>query len=142
MYEQDYYLWLEETIKQLKTRQLANLDYDNLIEELEDLGNERKNAVKSLLEQVMRHLLLLEYWSEESERNFYHWQGEILGFRHQLEDKLTTNLRNYLAEEMTTIYKRALKQVKIKTKYKVDFPEECPYSLEQLLDENYSPTDN
>ncbi len=35
------------------------------------------------------------------------------------------------------LYTKALKQVKIKTNFKVDFPEECPYTLEQLLDENY-----
>ncbi|MDD1436649.1 DUF29 domain-containing protein, partial [Dolichospermum sp. ST_sed10] len=113
------------------------VDLENLIEELEDLGNEKKNAVKSLLEQVIRHLLLVQFWTKESEINYYHWQSEILGFRHQLEDRLTTNLRNYLAEEMGIIYNRALKQVKLKTKFQVDFPEICPYSLEQLLDKDY-----
>ncbi|NES91702.1 DUF29 family protein, partial [Okeania sp. SIO2B9] len=38
LYEEDYFLWLEETIKLLNNRQLENLDYENLIEELEALG--------------------------------------------------------------------------------------------------------
>ena len=86
---------------------------------------------------MIRHLLLLQYWTEETENNGHHWQSEILGFRYQLEDRLTTNLRNYLANEMDNIYSRALKYVQIKTKFKVDFPEKCPYSLEQLLDIDY-----
>ncbi|HLP89998.1 MAG TPA: DUF29 domain-containing protein [Nostocaceae cyanobacterium] len=137
LYETDDYLWLLETIKLLKQNRFEELDLKNLIEELEDLGSEKRNAVKSLLEQVIRHLLLLEYWSEESERNYYHWQSEILDFRHQLEDRLTAKLHNYLAEELENIYNRALKQVRLKTKFKVNFPEECPYTLEQLLDQDY-----
>jgi hypothetical protein len=136
LYETDDYLWLLATIDLLKQGRFDEVDLENLIEELEDLGSEKKNAVKSLLEQVIRHLLLLQFWTEESERNYYHWQSEILGFRYQLEDRLTTNLRNYLAEEMDNIYNRALKYVQIKTKFKVDFPAECPYTLEQLLDIN------
>ena len=137
LYEIDDYEWLLTNIELLKQRKFNDVDLENLIEELEDLGSEKKNAVKSLLEQVIRHLLLLQFWTEESERNYYHWQSEILGFRYQLEDRLTTNLRNYLANEMDNIYNRALKYVQIKTKFKVDFPEKCPYSLEQLLDIDY-----
>ena len=136
IYETDDHLWLLETIKLLKQSRFDELDLENLIEELESLAKRDKHQVKSLLEQVIRHLLLLQFWTEESERNYYHWQSEILGFRYQLEDRLTTNLRNYLAEEMNNIYNRALKYVQIKTKFKVDFPAECPYTLEQLLDIN------
>ncbi|MDD1462538.1 DUF29 domain-containing protein, partial [Dolichospermum sp. ST_sed2] len=113
------------------------VDLENLIEELEDLGSEKKNAVVSLLEQVIRHLLLLQYWQEEYERNGYHWQGEIVNFRNQLKRRLTGNLRNYLTQEMLEIYADALEYVKVKTKFQVDFPEKCPYSLEQLLDKDY-----
>ncbi|MDM3850332.1 MAG: DUF29 domain-containing protein [Aphanizomenon gracile PMC627.10] len=137
LYATDDYLWLLATIDLLKQGRFDEVDLENLIQELEDLGSEKKNAVKSLLEQVIRHLLLLQFWTEESERNYYHWQSEILGFRYQLEDRLTTNLRNYLANEMDNIYNRALKYVQIKTKFKVDFPAECPYTLEQLLDIDY-----
>jgi hypothetical protein len=137
LYETDDYLWLLETIELLKQNRLDEVDLENLIEELEDLGSEKKNAVVSLLEQVIRHLLLLQYWQEEYERNGYHWQGEIVNFRNQLKRRLTGNLRNYLTQEMLEIYADALEYVKVKTKFQVDFPEECPYTLEQLLDKDY-----
>jgi len=38
LYEQDYLLWLEENVRLLSDRQLQEIDYDNLIEELESLG--------------------------------------------------------------------------------------------------------
>ncbi|WP_413174604.1 DUF29 domain-containing protein [Anabaena azotica] len=137
LYGIDDYEWLLANIELLKQRRFDDLDLENLIEELQDLGNEKKNAVKSLLEQVIRHLLLLQYWTEEIEINGHHWQSEILGFRYQLEDRLTSNLRVFLNQEIDHIYQRALKYVCVKTKFQVDFPEECPYTVEQLLDIDY-----
>ncbi|MFB2971702.1 DUF29 domain-containing protein [Aerosakkonema sp. BLCC-F183] len=142
LYEVDDYQWLEETVKLLKKQQFEDLDLDNLIEELEDLGKEKKNAVASLLEQVIRHLLLLQYWRSESEYNAVHWQEEIYNFRIQLRRRITTNLRNYLESELNSIYKDALGFVKIKTQNSVTFPPECPYSLDQLLDVEWLPSLN
>ncbi len=39
LYEIDDSLWLEETIELLKAKRFDALDLENLIEELEDLGN-------------------------------------------------------------------------------------------------------
>ncbi|MEA5509093.1 DUF29 domain-containing protein [Crocosphaera sp. UHCC 0190] len=140
LYDFDDFQWLEETVKLLKNKQFNKLDLENLIEELEDLGKEKKNAVASLLEQVIRHLLLLQYWTEEREYNLVHWQGEIYTFRVQLRRKLTTNLHNYLESELNEIYEDALGFVKIKTQNTVKFPLECPYSLDQLLSQEWLPS--
>ncbi|MEY3256947.1 MAG: hypothetical protein RLZZ29_2082, partial [Cyanobacteriota bacterium] len=104
-----------------------------------DLGREKKNAVASLLEQIIRHLLLLQYWTTEAEYNAVHWQEEIYNFRTQLRRTITTNLRKYLKDELTSIYQDALGFVKIKTTNLVTFPTECPYSQEQLLDRSWLP---
>jgi 5-methylthioribose kinase len=103
------------------------------------LGREKKNAVASLLEQIIRHLLLLQYWTTKAEYNTVHWQEEIYNFRTQLRRTITTNLRKYLEDELTSIYQDALGFVKIKTTNSVTFPTECPYSLEQLLDCSWLP---
>jgi hypothetical protein len=137
LYEIDDSQWLAEMIELLKQRQFENLDLKNLIEELTDLGSEKKNAVVSLLEQVIRYLLLLEYWTAERENNQAHWESEIVGFRTQLRRRLTTNLRNYLAKELPSIYQDAVIYVRTKTRFKIDFPETCLYSLDQLLDINF-----
>ena len=139
LYDVDDDQWLEQTINLLKNHQFQQLDLDNLIEELEYLGREKKNAVASLLDQIIRHLLLLQYWTTEAEYNAVHWQEEIYNFRTQLRRKITTNLRKYLEDELTSIYQDALGFVKIKTTNLVTFPTECPYSLEQLLDRSWLP---
>ena len=136
LYVIDDHLWLEETIKLLKENQLNNLDLENLIEELESLSKRDKNRVSSFLEQIIRHLLLLQYWTiEEISQN--HWRAEIQSFRTQLRKYLTKNLQTYLGDELHTIYQDALEYVRQKTGFSVDFPEKCPYTLEELLDKKW-----
>ncbi|VXD12295.1 DUF29 domain-containing protein [Planktothrix paucivesiculata] len=139
IYEKDYFLWLEQTIKLLKNRHLNQIDYDHLIEELEELGNEQKRKVESLLEQIIRHLLLYQYWETEFQYNSHHWHAEIIGFRTQIKRRLTTNLKQYLSQELLSIYADALKFVKAKTQLD-NFPQQCPYTFEQILDEDWLPT--
>ena len=139
LYEVDDSQWLGETISLLRNHQFQQLDLEHLIEELEDLGKEKKNAVASLLEQVIRHLLLLQYWTKEAEHNTIHWQEEIDNFRTQLRRKMTANLRNYLEEALNSLYQDALGFVKIKPVNTVIFPSQSPYSLEELLDRSWLP---
>ncbi len=136
LYEIDDYLWIQATIQLLKDKKLNELDLENLIEELDDLGNEKLNQVKSLLKQIIRHLLLLEYWSNEYDRNHRHWQSEIMNFREQLNDRMTTNYYNYLQENLPEIYRKVRKYVQVKSGIDT-FPQKCPYTLQQLLDEDW-----
>jgi hypothetical protein len=138
LYEIDEYLWLSETIKILRASRLEDLDLENLIEELENLGKRDLNKVRSLLRQIIIHLLFLEYWQEERERNSRHWKGEVTAFRADLSDRLTTTLKNKLHEDLASIYETALKVVLQKTGLSKDtIPESCPYSFEQLLDDSW-----
>ncbi|MEL4896961.1 DUF29 domain-containing protein [Crocosphaera sp. Alani8] len=134
------HLWLEETIKLLKEKRLNDLDIDHLIEELESLGKRDKNLVSSFLEKIIRHLLLLQYWEAEKERNRNHWRAEIQSLRTQLRKYLTTNLQNYLREELNDIYDDSLYYVQEETGFNVYFPEKCPYTFEELLNEKWFPS--
>ena len=140
LYELDSYLWIEKTIEVLKTHSLKDLDIENLIEELESLGKRDFNKVRSLLRQIMIHLLLLEYWSEEYDRNYRHWEAEILAFRSDLKDNLTTTLENRLYERLDDLYDDASKYVLKKTGLvNRIIPMNCPYSFQQLSDKNWYP---
>ncbi len=138
LYESNYLQWLEETIKCLKNRQLADVDYENLIEELEDLAKNEKRRVRSLLEQIIRYLLLYQYWDLEKLTNANHWAAEIINFRNQLNEDLSANLRKHLEDNFSLIYSDALDYVKAKTNL-TNFPELCPYTLEQILNKNWLP---
>ncbi|MDJ0565985.1 MAG: DUF29 domain-containing protein, partial [Microcystis sp. M49629_WE12] len=76
LYEEDFYLWLKTTAEQLKKGQFAEVDLDNLIEEIESMGRSERHALKSLLTRLLEHLLKLTYWQSERDRNGNHWNGE------------------------------------------------------------------
>ena len=137
IYEEDYQQWLDKTVLLLKNRQVDSLDYEHLIEELEALGREQKNAVESLVIQIIQHLLFYQYWSSEREDNERHWRGELIGFRTQLELRLTTNLRNHLSNRLDYLYGKARKMAEVKTDLKL--PSENPYTLADILDEDWLP---
>jgi len=138
LYETDDSLWLEETIELLKQKQFNQLDLENLIEELTSFGKRDLAKAKSLLRQIIIHLLLLQYWQVEYERNYRHWIGEVKTFRYDLNNHLTTNLRNKLEDDLENIYQSAVDFVKVKTDLNI-LPEKCPYTLGQLLDDDYLP---
>jgi hypothetical protein len=144
LYEREYDRWLSETIELLKNRQLDQLDYEHLIEELAALRRSEKTAVKSLILSIIIQLLLYQFWTTEREKNSNHWAAEIITFRVQLEYKLTTNLSKFLELELEleNIYENARLIAEKKTGLK-NLPIICPYSLRQILEKQWFPdTDN
>jgi hypothetical protein len=140
LYETDDYLWLQETLQFLRNNDLSSLDVENLIEELENLGKSHFSKVRSLLRQIIIHLLLLEYWQEEYGQNHRHWISEIIAFRDDLNNSLTTTLKNKLSQELESIYSVSRRLVIEKTGLALQvFPKQCPYQLEALLDEDWLP---
>lgn len=134
LYETDYPLWLEKQAIALRNRDVNVLDWENLLEEIEYLGNEQINAVNSLLKQIMIHRLKLDYASEIYSR--HHWKCGINSFIDILEDKLTNSIRNKI--DLKKPYARAKRTVL--EKYNLDLPQECPYSLDDLI--TYQDTKN
>jgi hypothetical protein len=49
LYNQDYCLWLETTAKLLRNHQLDHVDFEHLIEEIEDMGKEKRRELKNRL---------------------------------------------------------------------------------------------
>ncbi len=56
LYDQDYLLWTEDTVNQLRNKKFHRLDLMNLIEEIEDLGKSQKRELKSRLEELLEHI--------------------------------------------------------------------------------------
>lgn len=87
LYETDYNLWVLETVAKLKSRDLDGLDWDNLIEEVEDLSRRDKKKLKSLLRLLCEHLLKLTYWQSELQRNEGHWRKRYNKKKKRKENK-------------------------------------------------------
>jgi hypothetical protein len=139
LYEQDYVEWLDVTLQQLQNRDLKHLDWTHLMEEVEALGSEQRHKVESYLIQLLKHLLLYQYWESEKAYCAKDWLEEIDDFRNELEILLRSKtLSNYTFSILETAYKRARRSAKIKSDLNI-FPVNCPYSMEQVLAPDWFP---
>ncbi|ELR98768.1 DUF29 domain-containing protein [Gloeocapsa sp. PCC 73106] len=141
LYREDFVLWVDETVKQLQDRDIVNLDWEHLTEEIEALGNEQRRKVSSYLKQILIHLLLYRYWVSEKERCSRSWEKEIESFRDNLEDLLESKtLYNHFSQEIERIYPKALSRVIQKTGLdRGIFPTNCPFTPAEILDFGFLP---
>ncbi len=143
LYDKDYSLWLEETIKQLRLKEFSEVDLENLIEELESMGRSDKRTLKSLLTRLFEHLLKIGYLDSEREYNTNKWKVEIRTFRQQIADLLndSPNLKNYLESIFEECYNRARKNMIDLTGLSSQvFPDTPISNIQETLDENWLPT--
>lgn len=107
-YEEDFYSWTQDQANKLRQMQddakegrSTVLDLPNLIEEVESLGRQERNALGSLLRQVMIHLCVGAYATEQDlATNKRHWAHEIETFRGEVVELLNDNpgLKRHLDE--------------------------------------------
>jgi hypothetical protein len=140
LYDTDRQLWILETVEQLKKQDFSALDLENLIEEVADLGREQRHKVESYLRQLLKHLLLYQYWQAERPYCEAGWKDEIDNFRSELEILLRSRtLHNYFLSIIAPTYLKARASAVKKTGLEI-FPDHCPYSAENILDFNWLPS--
>ncbi|MDJ0516394.1 MAG: DUF29 domain-containing protein [Trichodesmium sp. MO_231.B1] len=127
LYETDFVEWTIKQAKALNNRDLKALDWNNLKEEIEDLGKEQIYAVSSLIKRLIEHKLKLDYSSNIYPRN--HWQTEMNNSQDEIERRLSKTLLNEV--DIDKEYERAKRLVL--SEYNLDLPEKCPYSFEDLM---------
>lgn len=141
LYQDDFVLWVDRTVQQLQERDLDNLDWEHLIEEIEGLGREQRHKVDSYGLQLMLHLLLYAYWQGEKVNCQRGWKNEIGNFRLELELLFESKtLYNYFLERIDFLYPKARRRAMEKSELPATiFPECCPFSPEELLDFTFFP---
>lgn len=139
LYETDYNLWVSETVGKLKNQEFSTLDLENLIEEVADLGREQRHKVESYLRQLLKHLLLYHFWDAQKVYCQMGWAEEIDNLRAELEILLRSKtLHNYCNSIFESTYQKAQRSAQKKTGLTV-FPENCPYNLKEILDNDWLP---
>jgi hypothetical protein len=58
----------------LRQGQYSQVDWENLLEEIEGMTKSDKRALKSLLTRLFEHFLKLAYWESEREYNQAGWK--------------------------------------------------------------------
>src|SRR3990167_7695381 len=106
-YEQDFYAWTVEQVQHLKHKNFAKLDLSNLIQEVEDMGNQNKHELRNRLAVLIMHLLK---WKYQPERKGNSWFQSISNQRVDIADLLDENpsLKHVLPELMLKSYMKGL----------------------------------
>jgi len=139
LYQKDYYGWLQENVRLIRERKFSEIDTENLIEELESMGKSEKRELSSRLTLLLMHLLK---WQYQTVKRSTSWRNTIavqrIDVRELLED--SPSLRNEVSDRIETAYEKAKLAAEVETGIeKQNFPAACPFSFEQILDENFLP---
>ena len=131
LYERDYNLWQERSLKALKSRNSELLDWDNLITEIAEVGKSQKRALKNYTQRLIEHLLKIKYWQIERERNLAHWRIEVRNFRGQVLDILkdSPSLKSYLEQNYEDWYAKSVAKVE----KEFDVSKEIQFDITELL---------
>jgi hypothetical protein len=109
LYERDFVAWTEEQARALRSRGGGGnaLDHDHLAEEIEDLGKSELRACASQIDNIIEHLLKIEFSGQEGPSG--HWRKELREFRRQLSRTVTPTLRNRLEPQLADMFDDVLK---------------------------------
>ncbi|NJK36760.1 MAG: DUF29 domain-containing protein [Oscillatoriales cyanobacterium RM2_1_1] len=137
LYETDFYAWTLEQSKLLQIGDFKGLDIVNLVEEIESLGKQQRQELRSRLGVLIGHLLK---WNYQPEKRSKSWRVTIQIQRREIQDILEDNpsLKPYLPEAIAKAHKAGLDLVALETPLDYqDLPEDPIYTSEQLLSPDF-----
>jgi hypothetical protein len=107
------------------------VDWENVVEEIESVGNEQLHAVESLLVQAVRHMLKVQAWPHH--RDAPTWEADAIDFRLQAQRRFAPSMRQKL--DIERIWRHALRALPrtVDDQAPLPLPDLCPYTLEELL---------
>lgn len=139
LYETDYLQWIETTVSKLQNQDYTNVDWENLIEELGDMGRSERRSLKSNLIVILLHLLK---WQFQPDKRSGSWEGSIIEHRRRVNEALldSPSLKPYLESIFAECYTQAVKQAKAETGLSIEcFPVSCMYSISEVIDDEFLP---
>ena len=152
LYEKDFYLWVMENLKLLKNKEYDLVDWENLLEEIEDMRQRHYDAMVSYMAVIMEHLYKWENFRYSQDMG-HDWIETIYTHRRKVARifRKHPSLRvkaqeKEVLQEVEGVHalidwfklprNKALVQFYFKGRIPTekDFPQECPYTFEQIME--------
>jgi hypothetical protein len=138
LYHRDALAWSEHQADLLRRvargERVNDVDWDHVVEEIEDVGISELRAVESFLRQMLVHLLKLRGWKDNPAA--YHWREEIATFQAEAAQRFTPSMRQRIdLDRLFQAARRQLVDVTYDGRAPLSWPETCPLTLDQLLTE-------
>jgi hypothetical protein len=137
-YDNDFYSWSLEQARLLREGQWAQIDRENVAEEIESLGREQFKKLESALRVLLIHMLKWDYQADRRSRS---WALSIESQRVEIEHVIADNpgLKPRITEAVTRAYRRG--RIEAANETGLDtmvFPDACPYSFEDIMSRGFA----
>ncbi|WP_207459395.1 DUF29 domain-containing protein [Azospirillum sp. SYSU D00513] len=146
-YDRDFYAWTREQAVRLREAAATGtnlpLDWENLAEEIESLGRSDYRGLASQMSRLIEHLLNLEHSPASNPRGG--WARTVRDARGQIEliTADSPSLKARYAEALDWAWRqgrnKAMDGLEQDGLGESALPAQCPYSLEQLFDDDFQP---
>jgi len=154
LYGKDFYLWVQENLKLLRNKEYDLVDWENLLEEIEDMGQRHFESMIGYMAVIMEHLYKWENFKHSLDMG-HGWIDSVYTARERLVRifknhpslKKKAKERNVLqgawedaVYALINWFKRPKNKGLVQNYFKgrfpteKDFPRECPYALQQIME--------
>ena len=141
-YKTDVIAWANEQAALLRSGNLAAIDVEHIAEEIEDVGKSEQRELASCVAVLLSHLLK---WQYQPSYRGASWEKTIKAQRKEIEYSLkeTPSLMAKFSDTawLEVVWAKAVAQAVSETGLDV-FPEDCPWSMDQIMDEKWKPGDS
>lgn len=145
LHDTDFYSWTRQQAAALRqaaaerVNTSAPLDWENLAEELDGMGQEQADKLESAYRVLLLHLLK---WQFQPERRSTSWRLSIVEQRRRALRVISRNpgLKSRRDELWADAYDDARELAAIETELgEAAFPAECPYEIDTALRTDFWP---
>ena len=137
LYDEDFFEWTQRNAQLLRAGNVRASDIQRIAEAIEDLGKQDLRELRRRSRDLLAHLLI---WQVQPGK-----RSSLLVItteRIELHGllKQSPSLKSRLANELLDTYSKALRLAISKTdSQRGQFPAECPFTVEQILDLDFLP---
>jgi hypothetical protein len=138
-YESDVVAWANEQAWLVRNKKFELLDIEHIAEEIEDVGKSEQRELASRMAVLIAHLLK---WQFQPEHRGASWERTIKEQRKSLEFhiKQVPSLKSKLlnSEWQDAVWADAV-TIAIRETGIENFPETCPWTIDNVLSHNWLP---
>jgi hypothetical protein len=144
-YDDDFYAWTQYQAQVLRSMPAPDnrFDRENVAEEIEAVGRNERDAVRSQVRRIIEHFLKPAYSPASDPR--YGWIESVLDARSILADKVSATLRQDIDASLSKLYRDVRRKTEVSLRGHGEdeaaaaLPAACPYTLDQILADDWYP---
>ena len=153
LYRTDFYSWTRQQSRALRRREVASIDWDNVIEEIESLGSEQEHKWTGHAALAIEHMFKILHWPDPPAATATHWRDEIEDRRDDMALTIKRNPalqgrydeiledawrigRGYAVKKLTRATVAVEGEARRKSargEWQARIPQQCPWPLREIL---------